>query len=69
MQTEAAILAGLRIAPFLFQSAIGGPKRGWFISQLCARSDDLAKQNAASRRSGTVGSPGRGMPRMPRPRL
>lgn len=56
-----------RIAPLRRQSAIGGPNFGCSISHVCTFSDDLAKQNAASNRNGTVGNNGKNAPTAPKP--
>ncbi len=50
------------IAPELFQSSMTGPNVGCDSIQLSMRLEDLAKQNDASKRRGTVGSNGRNAP-------
>lgn len=67
IDTVARIFALRLIAPDARQSAIGGPSVGCSINQLWNRSDDRAKQNAASNRNGTVGNSGSTTPIMARP--
>ena len=60
-----SILARLEIAPYRRQFSIGGPSRGWFISQLWRRSELRSKAKAAKIRNGTVGSTGTKLPMTP----
>lgn len=50
------------MAPRVCQSDMGGPSLGCMTSQLCSRSEERAKQKAASKRNGTVGRSGSAIP-------
>ena len=62
----AVILMGVLMAPVWFQSLIGGPNVLWFINHSWAVFDEREKQNAASKKNGTVGSSGNTIPITPR---
>jgi hypothetical protein len=59
------IFAGRRITPFFCQSIIGFDRVGCVISQWWNLSDPRAKQAAAKRRNGVVGSRGVTIPIAP----
>ena len=50
------------------QYLITGPKRGWFINQLCQRFEAIEKLHALTNQRGTVGNRGKKMPAHPNAR-